>query len=72
MDEFNEEALSAALAQKAEEMGMKKGQMLWSVRVGLTGAAVTPGGAVEMGGILGKEKSLERLNYSIALIESKL
>ena len=51
---------------------MKKGQMLWSVRVGLTGAPVTPGGAVEMGGILGKEKSLERINYSISLIESKL
>ena len=72
MVEFNEELLSEALAQKAEEMGMKKGQMLWSVRVGLTGAPVTPGGAVEMGGILGKEKSLERINYSISLIESKL
>ncbi len=72
MDEFDEEKLSLALQEKAEQIGMKKGQMLWSVRVGLTGAAVTPGGAVEMGGILGKEKSLERLDYSIKLIESKL
>lgn len=72
IEDFNEENLSLALAEKAEEMGMKKGQMLWSVRVGLTGAPVTPGGAVEMGGILGKEKSLERLDYSIKLIESKL
>ena len=72
IEDFNEENLSLALAEKAEAMGMKKGQMLWSVRVGLTGAPVTPGGAVEMGGILGKEKSLERLDYSIKLIESKL
>lgn len=72
IEDFNEENFSLALAEKAEAMGMKKGQMLWSVRVGLTGAPVTPGGAVEMGGILGKEKSLERLDYSIKLIESKL
>lgn len=72
IEDFNEENLSLALAEKAEAMGMKKGQMLWSVRVGLTGAPVTPGGAVEMGGILGKEKCLERLDYSIKMIESKL
>jgi len=72
IEDFNEENVSLALAEKAEAMGMKKGQMLWSVRVGLTGAAVTPGGAVEMAGILGKEKSLERLDYSIKMIESKL
>ncbi len=72
IEDFNEEHVSLALAEKAEAMGMKKGQMLWSVRVGLTGAAVTPGGAVEMAGILGKEKSLERLDYSIKMIESKL
>ncbi len=72
MTEFNDELLSEALAQKAEEIGMKKGQMLWSVRVGLTGAPVTPGGAVEMGGLLGKERSLERLDFSIKMIESKL
>ena len=72
IEDFSEENISLALAEKAEAMGMKKGQMLWSVRVGLTGAAVTPGGAVEMAGILGKEKSLERLDYSIKMIESKL
>ena len=72
IEDFSEENVSLALAEKAEAMGVKKGQMLWSVRVGLTGAAVTPGGAVEMAGILGKEKSLERLDYSIKMIESKL
>ena len=72
IEDFSEENVSLALAEKAEAMEMKKGQMLWSVRVGLTGAAVTPGGAVEMAGILGKEKSLERLDYSIKMIESKL
>ncbi len=72
IEDFSEENVSLVLAEKAEAMGMKKGQMLWSVRVGLTGAAVTPGGAVEMAGILGKEKSLERLDYSIKMIENKL
>ena len=72
MDEFNEELLSEALGAKAEELGMKKGQMLWSVRVAVTGAAVTPGGATEMAGILGKDESLRRLAFSRDLIERKL
>lgn len=71
LDVFDEESISAAFAAKAEEKGMKKGLLLWSVRVAVTGYAVTPGGAVEMADILGKEETLRRLRFSKELIERK-
>ena len=40
---------------------LKNGQILWPIRVALTGEKFSPG-ALEMMIILGKEKSLERLN----------
>jgi glutamyl-tRNA synthetase len=45
----------------AAEGGYKKGQILWIYRIALTGALVTPGGALEMLKLLGKERALERL-----------
>ena len=68
LDEFIEEKIHDALVSRCEEMGMKKGQMLFTVRVALTGCASTPGGAVEMADILGKEESIRRMKYSLALI----
>lgn len=65
---FEPQVLHDALIFKAEEAGLKKGQMLWSVRIGLTGQAVTPGGAIEMADILGRDKSIERLKYSLNLL----
>ena len=66
VENFDETTLHDAMIAKCEEVGMKKGQMLFTVRVALTGCASTPGGAVEMAGILGKEESIRRLNYSLS------
>ena len=62
------EKIHDALIAKAEEKGLKKGQILWPVRVAVTGQESTPGGAVEMIDILGKEESLRRMRFSLALI----
>ncbi|MCT4616934.1 MAG: glutamate--tRNA ligase [Candidatus Gracilibacteria bacterium] len=43
-----------------KEAGMKNGQVLWPVRVALTGEKFSPG-ALEMMYILGKDKSINRL-----------
>ncbi len=72
IDEFTEENINLAFAQKAEETGLKKGLLMWSVRVALTGTAVTPGGATEMADLLGKEETLSRLRFSKELIEKGL
>lgn len=68
LEPFTEAAIHDGLNAKCEELQLKKGQLFWSVRVALTGQASTPGGAVEMADILGKEESLRRLRYSFNLI----
>lgn len=57
------------LTEAAESAGIKKGQVLFCVRLALTGKASTPGGAAEMAALLGKEESLRRLQYSLRLLE---
>ncbi|MBR2970840.1 MAG: glutamate--tRNA ligase [Clostridia bacterium] len=56
------DSLHDALIAYGEKAGYKKGQVLWIYRIALTGAQSTPGGAVEMALLLGKEESLRRLN----------
>ena len=61
LDKFENAELYAALVALAQEQGMKNGQVLWCVRIALTGKENTPGGASEMAELLGRERSLERL-----------
>lgn len=51
-----------ALAQKLE---VKNGTLLWPVRIAAAGMMVTPGGAMEILAILGKEESIRRLNIGL-------
>lgn len=50
----------------AEANGWKKGQVLWVFRIAITGAQNTPGGAVEMAELLGKDKTAARLKASLS------
>jgi len=58
---WTEEALHATLIGMAEQNGMKNGTLLWPVRIALAGKQVTPGGAIEIAALLGREESLRRL-----------
>ncbi|MCL2796999.1 MAG: glutamate--tRNA ligase [Firmicutes bacterium] len=53
--------LHAALEAFALENGYKKGQVLWIFRIAITGSLVTPGGAIEMAELLGRERVLKRM-----------
>lgn len=59
------DSLHDALILFGEQNGYKKGQVLWIYRIAITGAQSTPGGAVEMAQLLGKEETLRRLNVSL-------
>ena len=72
MDGWDMTVLHDLLAATAESIGLKKGQMLWSFRIAITGHASTPGGATEMAALLGKEETLRRLAYSIARLKEGL
>lgn len=63
-EDFNNEEILKALTVKGEEIGVNKRQMLYCVRLAITAKEITPGGAIEIAELLGKEESLKRLQLS--------
>ncbi len=49
----------------AESLGVKNATLMWPVRIAAAGKAVTPGGAVEICRILGREETLRRLRLGL-------
>jgi glutamyl-tRNA synthetase len=45
--------------------GLKNGFVLWPVRVALSGKEFTPGGAIELAAILGKQEAIKRLKFGV-------
>jgi glutamyl-tRNA synthetase len=44
---------------------MKNGTLLWPVRIAMSGRTVTPGGAIEIAALLGREEALRRLKLGL-------
>ena len=65
IDNWNDENIMAAMVNFAEANGLKNAKVMWPVRIAAAGKAVTPGGAVEICRILGKEETLRRLNIGL-------
>lgn len=63
LPQWTEEALHETLLGMAEAREMKNGTLLWPVRIALAGKLVTPGGAIEIATLLGREESLRRLKF---------
>ena len=72
LDNLSADSIKNAISAGAEAAGMKGGQIMFSMRVALTGAAVTPGGAIEMAVVLGKEESLKRLKFSLRMLNGEI
>ena len=68
--EWNNENLYAKLEAHIEATGVKKGLLMWVVRIAAAGQKVTPGGATELLSLLGKENSLARLKKSLDMLAS--
>ncbi len=62
---WEEQPIHDALLGLAEKKGMKNGTMLWPVRIALAGKQVTPGGAIEIAILLGREESMRRLHVGL-------
>ena len=65
MDTWTYDSIHDALIHLAEENGLKNGRIMWPVRVAVSGKPTTPGGAVELCQILGKDETLRRLESGI-------
>lgn len=66
-NEWTDERLKAVATEVAAALGFKTGQVFLPLRLALTAAASTPGGATEMAELLGKTESLRRLDCSLAV-----
>ena len=65
LESWSYDAIHDALVGLAARLELKNGRIMWPVRTALSGKAVTPGGAVELCQLLGKEESLSRIRKGI-------
>ena len=61
LEPWTYDSIHDALIGLAERLELKNGRIMWPVRTALSGKAVTPGGAVELCQILGKDETLRRI-----------
>lgn len=69
-EDWSEEALHTTLLALPAKLGVKNGIVLFPLRLAISGMQFTPGGAIEIANILGKEETLRRLDLSIKQLEN--
>ena len=65
LSDWNDEAIMDVMVKLAEAEGVKNAKVMWPVRIAAAGKAVTPGGAVEICRILGRDECLKRLRTGL-------
>jgi glutamyl-tRNA synthetase len=65
ISDFNQTSLHDSLLSLVSELELKNGQVLFPLRVALSGKEFTPGGGVELAAILGKDESINRIKIAI-------
>ena len=66
---WSQEAVHDTLIALAERLGVKNATLMWPVRIAVAGKLVTPGGAVELCHILGRDETLRRLRFGMKKLE---
>lgn len=69
LTDWTRDSIHEALFGLAASLQVKNGVVLWPVRVALSGKQFTPGGAVEIAVMLGRDESLSRIDKGIELLE---
>ncbi|MBR2734958.1 MAG: glutamate--tRNA ligase [Clostridia bacterium] len=59
------------LIEYAKKNELKNGTVMWPVRIAVSGKAMTPGGAIEILDILGREEALNRIDKAINLLKGE-
>lgn len=63
LETWDKDSVSSCLISLAERLGVKNALVMWPVRIAISGTAVTPGGAVEILLLLGRDESLLRIAH---------
>lgn len=65
LPDWTQDAIHDGLVELAAKLEVKNATLMWPVRIAAAGKAVTPGGAVEICRILGREETLKRLELGL-------
>ena len=68
--DWSNDGIHDALMGLAQQLEVKNATLMWPVRIAAAGKLVTPGGAVEICGILGKEETLRRLRLGVEKLQA--
>ncbi len=69
-NDWSVEGLHDLLIALAQRLEVKNGTLLWPVRIAAAGMTVTPGGAMEILAILGKQESIRRLHIGLEKLQA--
>ena len=70
LPQWTQDSVHDCLISLAESLGVKNATLMWPVRIAAAGKQVTPGGAVEICHILGKEETLRRLGLGLSKLQA--
>lgn len=70
LNDWSPEPILNTMKDLVEKMECKNALVMWPVRIAAAGQMVTPGGAVEICHILGKEETLRRMNLGLAKLQN--
>lgn len=71
LENWDYNSIHDLLIDYANKNELKNGTVMWPVRIAVSGKAMTPGGAIEILEILGKEESLKRIDKAINLLKGE-
>ncbi|MBQ9044760.1 MAG: glutamate--tRNA ligase [Oscillospiraceae bacterium] len=67
---WTDEEILSMLTELAAEQEVKNAKVMWPLRIAVSGRTVTPGGAVELCRILGREETLRRIAAAVERLEA--
>jgi len=67
---WDAESIRNVLFTIIRESGLKTGQVLWPLRVAVSGKRYTPGGGIELAALLGKNETLMRIERAIKRLQA--
>ena len=70
IDNWTNETVHDTLINLAASLEVKNATLMWPGRIAAAGKMVTPGGAVEICYILGKEETLRRLRLGLSKLDA--
>ncbi len=68
LESWSYDGIHDVLYTIAEREGVKIGKVMWPLRIAVAGQAVTPGGAIEIAQILGREEAMRRIEIGLELL----